>query len=135
MKRTILAVLLAAGTLVSAQSFAQSTPSTVIHYGDENDQSWLYTPPSAEQFPADSGQPAAATQIPHRNDTDNLSWMYSPPSEKQFPADSGQPAQASTVPNFGDQDNLSWVYTPPSARQFNDTPTYATAPSSPSTGR
>src|SRR5258706_12876793 len=99
MKRTVLAVLLAASALVSAQSFAQGTSSSIVHYGDENDQSWVYTPPSAKQFPADSGKAAEATQIPHRNDIDNLSWMYTPPSAKQFPADSGQPSQASTGPN------------------------------------
>ena len=52
MKRTLLAALLAAGTLVSAQSFAQGSAPGIVHYGDENDLSWLYVPPTAKQFPA-----------------------------------------------------------------------------------
>lgn len=131
MKRTLLAVLLAAGTLVSAQSFAV-TPTPFYNNGDENDLSWVYTPPSAKQFPADSGKPASKlTQIPHNYDIDNLSWLYQAPTAKQFADDSGAPASVmANIPHVGDEDNLSWLYAAPTAKSYHDSH-YAAAPAAP----
>ena len=120
MKRTLLAVLLAAGTLVSAQSFAAGSAPAIVHYGDENDLSWMYVPPTAKQFPADTGAPATVlSNIPHYDDTDNLSWMDVSPTAKQFPADTGKPATVlSNIPHYDDENDLSWMYAPSTA---NDT--------------
>jgi len=132
MKRTLLAVLLTAGTLVSAQSFAV-TPEPFYNNGDENDTSWIYKSPAAKQFPADSGKAAVAIPMPHRYDVDDTSWEYQPPTAKQFPAASGKPASVlANIPHTGDEDNLSWLYVAPTAHAFNESNTMqAAAPSAP----
>jgi len=71
MKRTILAALIASGTLVSASSFAAT------YFGDENDLSWLPGRTQAErQFPAKStdGRPAKSTNYNYGDEND-LTWL------------------------------------------------------------
>src|SRR5438270_561187 len=118
MKPTLLAALLAAGTLVSAHSFA-APGKPFYNNGDENDpSSWIYTPTTAKPFFADTGKPAVAIKMPHNYDMDDTSWEYQP-AAKQFPADTGAPATVlANIPHVGDEDDLSWMYVPASARAF-----------------
>ena len=120
MKRTLLAALLATGALVSAQSFAAGSNPASGYFGDENDLSWLYVPPTAKRFPADSGKPASPSPITHYGDETDLSWVYVPPSAKQF-AESNEPARTiTTIVHYGDENDLSWLYVPPTASTFRD---------------
>lgn len=68
MKRTLLAALIASGTLVSASSFAGT------YFGDENDLSWL---PARNQSQPTRTFSGAATQstIVHYGDENDLSWL------------------------------------------------------------
>ena len=113
MKRTLLAALLAAGALVSAQSFAGG------YFGDENDTSWLYAAPTAKPFFSDS-RPAAATQIARFGDENDASWLYTAPTAKHFAADSGKPASPSPIVHYGDENDLSWLYKAPTASTYKD---------------
>jgi hypothetical protein len=113
MKRTLLAALLAAGSLVSAQSFASG------YFGDENDTSWLYSAPTAKPFFADSGKIAAAP-IASFGDENDTSWLYSAPTAKPLLAESAKAASPSTIAHYGDENDLSWLYKAPTARVFRD---------------
>ena len=73
MKRTLLASLVAAGTLVSAQSFAAT------YQGDENDTSWLPKANTA-QTQKETGTRIALPQgkIIHYGDENDTSWLPTP---------------------------------------------------------
>ena len=113
MKRILLPALLAAALSASAHADGGAPRNLGIpHYGDENDLSWQYVPPSAKQWPAD---PAGVPKSPVRfGDENDLSWMYQPNAKPQFDTDiAGTPRQ---YVEFGDENNLTWLYQAPTAK-------------------
>ena len=69
MKRTILAALIASGTLASASSFAAT------YFGDENDLSWLPARNQSQPTQKFSNTAAAKGTIVHFGDENDLSWL------------------------------------------------------------
>ena len=68
MKRTLLAALIASGTLVSASAFAGT------YFGDENDLSWLPSRNQSQPTRVFNGEAAKST-IVHYGDENDLSWL------------------------------------------------------------
>jgi hypothetical protein len=89
------------------------TNNGIIHYGDENDLSWMYVPPTAK--PAfDSELPGTPRQYVEFGDENNLSWLYIPPTAKPAFADvAGTPRH---FVEFGDENDLAWLYQAPTAK-------------------
>src|SRR5712672_2227520 len=118
MKRSIVIAIVASAFALPAQAgdFFTWPPTNngIIHYGDEDDLSWMYVPPTAK--PAfDTDRPGTPRPYVEFGDENNLSWLYTPPTAKPaFDTDlAGTPKH---FVEFGDENDFGWLYEAPTAK-------------------
>jgi len=85
MKRSIVIAIVASAFALPAQAgdFFTWPPTNngIIHYGDEDDLSWMYVPPTAK--PAfDTDRPGTPRPYVEFGDENNLTWLYQAPTAK-----------------------------------------------------
>ncbi len=107
--KAAMAALCAAGLAMSVSA------ANAARSGDENDTSWLYSPPTAIVHPAAKSQGGGSLPPVRFGDENDTSWLYNPPASRGAASrgssvgDGSQPRQ--TV-RFGDENDHSWLARP-----------------------
>ena len=106
----------AAAAALCAVGLAMSmTAANAARYGDENDASWIYSPPSAVVHPAAKSHGAGSLPAVRLGDENDASWLYSPaarPGAASRGTSAGNVSQPRQIVRFGDENDHSWLPKP-----------------------
>lgn len=103
----------AAAAALCAVGLAMSmTAANAARFGDENDTSWLYSPPSAIVHPAAKSHGAGSLPAVRFGDENDTSWLYRPAASAGAASrgtSAGNVSHLRQTVRFGDENDHSWL--------------------------
>jgi hypothetical protein len=98
-----------AATFVAAALAASAGIANAAAFGDENDASWIYTPPTAKKWGSEAAP--APQQTARFGDENDASWIYAAPAQVAKPVSAPSAHERTVSSGVLDENGTTSSYT------------------------